>query len=91
MMTSVRILQPVIVGGAPRKRGVIIDVQDSDARLLIAAKRAEAVEPKPLEVVVTDPPYVPKRRGRPKKAKEEAVTSSKTQNNELVDDASSSI
>jgi hypothetical protein len=90
-MTSVRIVQPVVAGGAPRKRGVIIDVSDNEARLLIAARRAEKVDNKPLEVVVTETEEKPKRRGRPKKAKEGASAPSEPIPSEAVDDADSSV
>ena len=90
-MTSVRIVQPVVAGGAPRKRGAVIDVSDNEARLLVAVRRAEIVDEQPLAVVVTEQAEKPKRRGRPKKAKEGASCPPKQIPAETVDDADSSV
>lgn len=91
MMTSIRIVIPVVAGGAPRKKGVLLEVSDNEARLLIAAGRAERCDDKPLEVVLTESAPKSKRRGRPKRDQGGVSAPPKTVSNVEDSNGSSSI
>lgn len=89
-MARVLIKHPVIAGGAPQKRGAIIEATDTEARLLIASGRAELADDDPMAVVVTEPAK-PKRRGRPKKAKAAAPAAATESTEKPLTDGGSSV